>query len=163
MNVVTNVTPEEYKQAIKLNRPKSYWGKLLLANWYSSVLLIVIVWAEIAAALSPKGIRLNTVPLVLIPVFFLWLSWYRTQKSIEKGAEQISDIKASARLEADGIHSTRSSGATSYVPWGDFSSWKEGPDVFTVSKGTTFMLFSKRGLGDAGEQEVRSLLSANVS
>jgi hypothetical protein len=150
VQIMTNITPEELRQAIRLNRSKTYWLKLIAANWYFTLLLIVIIWAEIARLLEGKPILLNTLPILLIPVFFLWLSWFRTRRAIEQAAQQISDIKGTAVLTEHGIDATASSGATSFVPWSAYSAWKEGPDVFTLTIGKTFRVFSKRGLGSGG-------------
>jgi hypothetical protein len=161
MQLKTSVTTAEFKQGISLNRDRGYWFRQFLHNWYAVVLLVVIICAEIAAMANGK-FRPDALPYLLIPVLFLWWSWYRIHRAMEKGARQISDLKGSASFDSDGIRSTNSTGATSFVPWVNVSSWKEGPDVFTLLVGKSLQVFPKRGLGSAKVDEVRSLLKANV-
>ncbi len=163
MQVRTEITPEELKQAIRLNRNKRYWLNLFLANWYATILLIVILWAEIARIVAGKPIQLASLWIVLIPVFFLWLYWYRTQSSISKAASELSDTAGSASLDSDGIHATASTGATSFIPWSQYSAWKESTEVFTLTTGKTFRVFSKRGLSESEVGQLRSLFQSQVN
>ncbi len=101
--------------------------------------------------------------LALGPISLLWLSWFRTSRAMEKSARMLCDLEATVFLDAAGIHVTTASGATSLWPWSDFSAWKEGPEVFSLTTGKTFRIFSKRGLGAEGEEAVRSLFRSHVS
>ena len=136
---------------------------MLAANWYASLLLIAIVWAEIARVVDGKPVLVNALFIILIPIALFAFSWFRTQKIVEKNARAMSELQATASLDSIGVHVTTASGATSFSPWSDFSGWKEGPGVFTLSRGKTVRVFPKRGLGAGGEEEVRSLLQSNVS
>ena len=68
----------------------------------------------------------------------------------------------SASLDANGISSTNSAGAPSFVPWSAFSGWKEGKDVFTLTKGKSFNVVTKRGLNDADVEQLRSLFRSQI-
>ena len=61
-----------------------YWLKFFLANWYASLLLVAIVWGEIARAVDGKPIQPGSLGLLLIPVLLFWFYWFRTQGSLRK-------------------------------------------------------------------------------
>jgi len=86
MQIRTEFTPDELSQAMRLNRTKMYWHKVFLANWYATLLLIVVIWADIARIIAGTPIQLNSLGLLLIPIFFLWFYWYRTRQSMRKAA-----------------------------------------------------------------------------
>jgi hypothetical protein len=163
MQLRTEITPDELGQATLLNRTKMYWPKFFLANWYASLLLIAILWAEIARLIEDKPIQPASLGLLLIPVFFLWLYWYRTQGSVRKAASQLSDTQGSASIDGKGISAAASTGATSFVPWSEYSGWKEGKDVFTLTTGKSFRVFTKRGLSDAELEQLRSIFRTQIS
>jgi hypothetical protein len=163
MQIRTELTPDELSQTIRLNRTKMSWPKVFLANWYSTLLLIAILWAEIARIIDGKPIQLISPGLLLIPVFFLWLYWYRTQGNVRKAASQLSDTKGYASVVGKGISATSSTGATSFVHWSEYSGWKEGADVFTLTTGKTFRVFTKRGLGEGELEQLRSIVRTQIS
>jgi hypothetical protein len=101
--------------------------------------------------------------LLLIPVLFLWLYWNRTQAAIRKAASQLSDTHGSVSLDANGISASSSTGATSFVPWREYSGWKEGKDVFTLTTGKSFRALTKRGLSETELEQLRSLLRTQIS
>ncbi len=163
MQIRTEITPDELSQAIRLNRSKMYWPRVFLANWYASLLLIVIVWAEIARYVSGKPVQASAAGLVLIPVFFLWLYWFRTQGAVRKAASELSDTQGTASIDGKGISAYSSTGATSFVPWSQYSGWKEGQDVFTLTTGKTFRVLAKRGLSEGEIEQLRSTFHAQIS
>ena len=56
MQLRTEITPSELTEAMRLNRTRMYWPKVFLANWYATLLLIVVVWAEIARMIDGKPV-----------------------------------------------------------------------------------------------------------
>jgi hypothetical protein len=48
------------------------------------------------------------------------------------------------------------------VPWSAFSGWKEGKDVFTLTKGKSFNVVTKRGLNEAEVDQLRSLFRSQI-
>jgi hypothetical protein len=163
MQISTEITPDELSQAMRLNRTKMYWPRFLLANWYATLMLIIIVWAEIAQLVAGKPMRPNSLGLLLIPVFLIWLYWYRTQGNVRKAASQLSDSKGSASIDGKGITSASSSGATSFVPWSEYRGWKEGNDVFTLTTEKSFRVFTKRGLNESELEQLRSIFRTQIS
>jgi hypothetical protein len=163
VNVITNVTPAEFRQAIKLNRTWRYWLRLVGANWYATVLLLVILWAIVARVAQGKPVQADSIMILLIPIAFLGFGWARTQRAIERGAQEISDLGGTASLDDDGLHATASSGATSFTPWSIYTGWKEGTEVFTLERAKNFTVLSKRELSEAELDQARLLFEKNIS
>ena len=57
MQIHTEITADELSQAIGLNRPKTYWLKVLQANGYAIVLLVAILWVDIKSRIAGKHVR----------------------------------------------------------------------------------------------------------
>ncbi|HYK37191.1 YcxB family protein [Alloacidobacterium sp.] len=163
MQVRTEITPDELTQAIRLNRSRMYWPKVFLANWYATLLLIVILSAEGARLIAGKPIQPASLGLLLIPAFLLWLYWFRTQGAVRKAALELSDTKGSASIDGKGISASFSTGATSFMPWSEYSGWKEGEEVFTLTKGKSFRVFTKRGLDEAELEQLRGIFRTQIS
>jgi len=163
INLRTEISPEELAEAMKLNRTRMYWPKVFLANWYATLLLIVVLWADLARLAEHKPLQPAGAGLLLIPAFLLWLYWYRTQGAVRKGALDLSDTQGTATMDASGISARASSGATSFIPWGEYSGWDEGVNVFTLTKGKSFRVLSKRGLSNAELEQMRSLFRSQIS
>lgn len=163
LRIRTEITPDELSQALLLNRTRMYWPKVFLANWYSTLLLIVMVWAETARLVEGKPIQPASLGLLLIPIFFLWLYWNRTQAAVRKAATQMSDSQGSATIDANGTSASTSAGATSFMPWREYSGWKEGKDVFTLTTGESFRTLTKRGLSETELEQLRSLFRTQIS
>jgi YcxB-like protein len=163
LNIRTEVTPDELTQALRLNRTRMYWPKLLLANWYASLLLIALVCAETSRVIEGKPIQPSSLGLLLIPLALLWLYWYRSNAAIRTAATQMSDTQGSATIDPNGISASSSTGATSFIPWREYGGWKEGTDVFTLTTEKSFRVFSKRGLNDIDLEQLRSLFRSYIS
>jgi hypothetical protein len=163
LELTTTISPDEVREALKLNRNWRYWLRLFGANWYATALLIVILGAIIVRLVEGKGLQLNSVMILLIPIAFLGFSYGRQQNYIEKTARSLSDPGGIATLESDGIHSKSSSGATSFTPWSVFLGWKEGLNVFTLDTDNNFRVLPKRGLSDPELAQARSLFESQIS
>ncbi|MBW4040470.1 MAG: YcxB family protein [Acidobacteria bacterium] len=158
----TELTPDEVRQGTRLNRGYVYWFNLFRAYWYSTVLLVVILWANIARVVNGQRLQPASVCLVLIPSFFLWFVWNRRSSAVRKTATQLSDAQASATADAKGINTKTSTGATSFVPWSDYSAWREGNDVFALVTARNSRILSKRGLGEADLEQLRSFFRMHI-
>jgi hypothetical protein len=133
-----------------------------MRNLYSIFLFVLIAGLDIARFTSGKPVLPASLALLLLPVLLIWLRWSRTQAALRKAASGMSDMQGSATLDANGLSVSSASGATSFVPWRDFSGWKEGKDVFTLTKAKSFRVLTKRGLSEAELGELRSLLRTQI-
>ena len=163
MQLRTELTPAEIAEAMRLNRTRMYWPKVFLANWYATLLLIAILWAEIARLIDGKPIQPGSLGLLLIPVFLLWLYWYRSQRAVRETASRLSDAQGAASIDGKGISANSSTGATSFVPWSEYSGWKEGEDVFTLTTGKSFRVLTKRGLSEPELEQLRSIFRTQIN
>jgi hypothetical protein len=162
MQVHTEVTADELSQAISLNRPSKYWLNALRVNGYAIVMLVVILWVDIKNQMAGKHVPLVSWVLLLIPVSLICLYWYRKHSAVRRAVSKPGNTPGSASVDANGISSTNSAGAPSFVPWSAFSGWKEGKDVFTLTKGKSFNVVTKRGLSEAEVEQLRSLFRSQI-
>lgn len=167
VQIHTEITADELSQAISLNRPTTYWLKVLRANGLAIAMIVGIVWADIHIRIAGKHIPpvrfvLLLIVLLLIPVSLIWLYWYREQSAVRRAVSRPSNTPESASVDANGIRTSTSTGATSFVPWSEFSGWKEGKDVFTLTKGKSFDVLTKRGLNEAEVEQLRSLFRSQI-
>jgi YcxB-like protein len=162
MQVQTQITADELSQAVSLNRPADYWLKVLRANGYAIVLLVAMLWVDIKNQMAGKHVPLVSWVLLLIPVSLIWFFGYRKHSALRRAVSSPSNKPGSASIDANGINSTNSAGAPSFVPWSAYSGWKEGKDVFTLTKGESFNVVTKRGLNEAEAEQLRSLFRSQI-
>jgi YcxB-like protein len=162
MQVHTEVTADELSQAISLNRPPKYWLNALRVNGYAIAMLVVILWIDIKNQMAGKHVPPVSWVLLLIPVSLICLYWYRKHSAVRRAVSKPGNTPGSASVDANGISSTNSAGAPSFVPWNAFSGWKEGKDVFTLTKGKSFNVVTKRGLNEAEVEQLRSLFRSQI-
>jgi YcxB-like protein len=162
MRVSTETTQNELSEAIRLNRGSTFWVQLLLRNLYSIFLLVIVAWLNISRFASGRPFLPSCLILLLLPVLFIWLRWSRIQAAQRNAFSKMNDVQGFASIDANGISTSSASGATSFVPWRDFSGWKEGKDVFTLTKAKSFQVLSKRGLSETELGDLRSLLRTQI-
>ncbi len=162
VQIHTEITADELSQAIGLNRTPTYWLKVLQANGYAVVLLVAILWVDIKNQIAGKHVPPVSWALLLIPVLLICFYWYRKHSAVRRAVSKPSNTPGSASVDANGITTTTSTGATSFVPWGEYRGWKEGKDVFTLTKGKSFHVLTKRGLNEAEVEQLRSLFRSQI-
>jgi len=162
MQVQTEITADELSQAISLNRPSNYWLGVLRINGYAVAMIVAILWVDIKNQMAGKHVPPVSWALLLIPVSLICFFWYRRHSAVRRAVSKPSNTPGSASIDANGITSTNSAGAPSFVPWSAFSGWKEGKDVFTQTKGKSFNVVTKRGLNEAEVDQLRSLFRSQI-
>jgi hypothetical protein len=162
MQVQTEITADELSQAISLNRPANYWPNALRANGLALAMLVGILWADIKTQMAGKHVPAVSWALLLIPVLLIWFYWHRKQSAVRSAVSRPSNTPGSASVDANGISYTNSTGAPSFVPWSEYSGWKEGKDVFTLTKTKSFHVLAKRGLNEADVEQLRSLFRSQI-
>jgi HAMP domain-containing protein len=162
VQIRTQITSADLREALRLNRKKTYWLNVFLGNWYATLLLIAITWAEIARLVDRKPIRAASLGLLLIPIFFLWFSRNRAQSRLRTAAAQLSDTQSSVSIDEKGITAASPTGAIGFVPWRDYSGWKEGKDVFTLTTDKSFRVLPKRGLNEGDLEQLRSMFRTQI-
>jgi hypothetical protein len=132
MRLRGKLTAEEIRDAGNLLRPKTYWPKLLLKNWYGLALLGVLAWATIAPLLDP-GPRGYLRPLgiiwLVVGAIFVW-AYTSTMRTRKRNYAAINLRSPDwVTLEGHGVRFDHLSGETSFYPWDLYKGWREGEKV----------------------------------
>ena len=162
VQIHTEITADELSQAVGLNQPSSHWLKVLQANGLAVALLVGILWAEIKSLMAGKHVPPVSWALLLIPALLIWFYWFRKHSAVRRAVSKPSNTPGTASVDANGISYTTSTGAPSFVPWSEYSGWKEGKDVFTLTKAKSFHVLPKRGLNEAEAEQLRSLFRSQI-
>ena len=95
MQVRSTLTPEEYREAALLSRSKYFWLRFFAANWYASIICLLILGVGISDLIHHTQPRWDLMALYLA-VFggFIAFSWYRYNEKIAKaGVAQNADTQ----------------------------------------------------------------------
>jgi hypothetical protein len=162
MQVRAQLTPEELKDAARLIRPKMFWLRMALANWYALTILIAVVGAIIYHAMNSLPYNwAGALGVAGIALLFLGFSWWRYNSRIGKITDRWNKNCGNSSLDTDGIRTDAANGATTFVPWSAYSTWKEGKLVFLVKGDNAEQVIPKEGLGSS--EQVKGLLASKVS
>lgn len=160
MQIRATLSPSELKEAARISRPSRFWLRFFAANWYSTVICLLVVGIAINALLNHQDVRWGPMAGVFaFGAFFIWLSWFRWNAALDKAASAISAKSATVSLNADGIRATSANGGSSFVPWSSFSAWKEGKNIFLLSGENAAVL----PIDDGNRDSIRSLLMSRIS
>lgn len=160
MQIRATLTPSEIKEAVRTSRPNRFWLRFLAANWYSTVLCLLIVGVAINGLLKHQNVRWGPIAgFLAFAAFFLWLSWFRWNARLEKAAAALNAKSGTIALDSDGIRSTFANGGTSFVPWSSFTAWKEGKSIFVLTGESAAIL----PIEDGNRDSIRSLIRAHVN
>ncbi len=162
VEIHTEITASELSQAIGLNQPSTHWRKTFQANGLASALLVGILWADVKSQIAGKHVPPISWALLLVPALLFWFYWYRKHSAVRRAVTRPSNTPGSATVDANGISYTNSTGAPSFVPWSEYSGWKEGKDVFTLTKAKSCHVLPKRGLNEAEAEQLRSLFRSQI-
>jgi hypothetical protein len=161
MQVRPMLAPSEYKEAAVLIRSKYFWLKFIGANWYATTICIIVVVAFVNSVIQGKYQAMGRATLLLLfGAALIGYSWYRYTSSVAKAFEAQNSARESLSLESDGVHITAKGGATVFLPWSGYSSWKEGKSVFLV-KGDNGSLILP--CDDISRKDIQTLLNEKVS
>jgi hypothetical protein len=162
VQIHTEITADELSQAIALNQPSTHWLKDLRANGFAIALLVGILWADIKGQMAGKHVPPVSWALLSIPVLLIGFYWYRKHSAVRRAVSKPSNAPGAASVDANGISYTGSTGVPNFVPWSEYSGWKEGKDVFTLTKAKSFHILPKRGLSEAEAEQLRSLFRSRI-
>lgn len=160
MQVHPATSPGEVQEAIDLSRPRFFWLKFFAANWYASLICIVIIGVDVYAIINQQTRKLqnSAIPLAVVAglLVFSWNRWrWRASKALTSANERIESLS----LDSDGVRIRLTSGTATFVPWSSYRNWREGRSIFllTGADGATIIP------ADEGNREaIRSLLIGSV-
>jgi hypothetical protein len=161
MHVRSAATPQEIQEAIRLIRPTHFWLKFMAANWYASLICILVIGVDVNAVMNHRLVKLGPSALMLaIGAALIGYSWYRWNAKLSKSFQAANTRIDDLSLDADGIRIKVNTGTSTFVPWSSYEKWTEGKSVFLLSgKDGTTILPIDEGSRDA----IRGLLMSNVS
>lgn len=161
MQVRSTLTPEEYREAALLSRSKYFWLRFFAANWYASIICLLLLGVGVSDLIHHTQPRWDLMALYLA-IFggFIAFSWYRYNGKIAKVGVAQNAARKSVSLDPDGIRTCLNSGADVFVPWSSYSKWVEGKSVFVLTgdSGTTILPAT-----DGNETSLRGLLESKIS
>lgn len=160
MQIRTDVTPTEVKEAIMLSRPRRFWLRFFAANWYMSLLSLGVIGVDLNTLLhhgtpewGPTGI------LLAIAGGFIYFSWFRWNSKVSSSLRTANRRIESLSLDRDGVKIKLRSGASTFVPWSSYSRWIEGKDIFLLvgEDGVTIV-----PTDEGSRASVRGLLASQI-
>jgi drug/metabolite transporter (DMT)-like permease len=160
MQIRSDATPQQVQEAAKLMRPRRFWFRFFTANWYASLLVAIVVGANVVRLNNGQPLRLGQAGLLLalaaamfVLTYFLWNR--KVCKNLQAATARIQSID----LDPEGVRIQLITGATTSVPWSSFSKWIEGETVFVLlgKDGTTIL-----PAGDATRDSIRAMLVSCV-
>jgi hypothetical protein len=166
MQFVGKLSALDLRDAQKMTRPKTYWPKILLANWYGILLLLAIGWATISGFLgyTKPNWRAVAIIWVVIAAIIVW-SVYRVKRGESRGLAQLnSRLPDQVTLTNDGVKMDGPNGATGFLPWRNFKGWREGRQVILLdqSQGNQVVILPIAQLSEIQHQQVRQFLQSQV-
>ena len=161
MQLKTELSPVEIREASRLLRPKNFWLKFLLASWYATALLAVAIvvlinnilieheppkWEAIGICFGVAAIRYT-------------IAWSRWNDRLKKAQGALHPGPGTRSLESGGIQTTLASGASNFVPWSSYNKWVEGETVFVLTGSAGLVVVPV----DSGNRDsLRGLLQSRI-
>lgn len=150
----------------KTTRTKTYWLKLLLANWYGVGLLIVVMWGTISGLLGQLKPNWGGIAIVwaVIAAIFAW-SFYSTRRAQARDFTRLNaTLPDQVNLTNEGVKLDGPNGATSFLPWRIFKGWREGQRVILIdeTEGNRFVILPVAQLSEIERQQARQFLQAQI-
>jgi hypothetical protein len=160
MEVRPATSPGEIQEAIDLSRPRYFWLKFFAANWYASLICIVVICLDLDAFVTHSNIKLqNSLIMLLVGAGLLVFSWNRWRWKVAKALTGAGERMESLSLDPDGVRIRLTSGTATFVPWAGYKNWREGRNIFllTGTDGTTIL-----PADEADRESIRTLLTASI-
>lgn len=161
MQVRAAASPQEVREAARLLRPRSFWFKFFLANWYATLLCLVALGADANGLLHHRHLPWGpAVGLLAVGAALLGFSWYRWNARLSKAAAAAIERSGTLSLQSSGVQTTLATGASTFVPWSSFTKWREGNSVFVLSgkDGTAIV-----PIDNGNRESIRSLLKDKIN
>jgi len=166
MQVPSNITPAEMREAIRLNFTLSdIWrfarGSFRLVGAFAALIVVFFIAFVHAVAQSPVdwgtlGVYLGLAALPALLILF------KFRQTSGKYARAINKASMTFAIDGQGITRMHPNGVRTAVPWSALNRWREGDLVFTIGGTSNYNVISKAVLGQMQTGELRSILFAQV-
>jgi hypothetical protein len=160
MQIQPAATPQQVQEAAKLMRPRRFWFRFFTANWYASLLVAIVLGANVVRLNNGQPLRLAQSGLLLTMAAAMFvLSYFLWNRKVCKNLQAATARLQSIDLAPEGVRIQLTSGTTTSVPWSSFNKWIEGETVFVLlgKDGTTIL-----PADDATRDSIRAMLVSNV-
>jgi len=166
MQFTGKVTEADLNDVRKMTLSKMYWPKLLLANWYGTALILMLVWATIAGLLGQINPNWRALAVIwgVVGAIVLW-AVYRTKRAQARELTQLNATLAdNISLTNDGVKWDGPNGATGFLPWRNFKGWRERGRVVLVDQceGNRFVILPIAQLSEIERLPVRQFLQSHI-
>jgi hypothetical protein len=161
MQIRATVSPSELQEAARMSRPRYFWLRFFAANWYSTVICLLVIGVAVDALINHKHPKWGAMA-IFFAVFssLIGLSWYRWNANLSKSAGRVSALSGTLSLDNDGIRTILASGASTFVPWSSYSKWTEGKSIFLLAGRDGSAILP---IDDGYRDTIRSLLVSKVT
>lgn len=165
MKIRGQLTPSEFRDGLGLYRPKSYWVKIAIANWYALLLVLVLFYATVSALARSEHANWHALGMLwlIIGSILLFAFYFGRMRSSRALAAANRKLDGTFEIAADGVRGQAISGASSFLPWSTFSEWKPGKLVFALKSNTSgITILPLDGLSADDIERLRGILRSSI-
>jgi hypothetical protein len=161
------LTEAELNDVRKLLRPRLYWLRWAGSNWYGLSITLVLVWATILGFVGRTKPNWGAVALIWavlggIVVFVWYKTWRKQGRELEKINVALPD---QINLATDGVKLAGPNGASSFMPWTNFDSYREGQRVIVINQGIgrQLVMLPLGQHSEVGRAAIRQMLQSHIA
>jgi Na+/melibiose symporter-like transporter len=166
MDFSGKLSDEDLKDVGTLTRPKLYWPRLLLANWYGAALVAVLVWATGSALLGNTEFNWRAMGAIwtVIVAIVAWSAYSVRRERAQEFAPLNATLPDRIVFTDEGVTWDGPDGARGFLPWRHFNGWREGRRVVLVDRARTksAVMLSVAHLSDLERQPIRHFLRSHI-
>jgi Na+/melibiose symporter-like transporter len=167
MQFTGKLTKADLSEVRKMTRSRMYWLKLLAANWYGTLLILVVTWVTISGLLGQTKPNWQAIAIIwAVVAAIILLAVYRTKRAHARELTQLnSSLPDQISLTKEGVKLDGPNGATGFLPWRNFKGWREGRQVVLVDQGQNnrFVILPVSRLSEIERQTIRQFLQSHIS
>jgi hypothetical protein len=167
MQFTGKVNESDLSDVVRMTRSKMYWFKLLLANWYGAGIILAITWVTVAGFLGqekPNWRALGVVWIVIAGII-MWSVFDTKRKQVRELAKLNATLADQIVLTSDGVKLNGPDGASAFLPWRNFKSWREGKRAMLLGQAqeNQFVILPIGELSEIQREPVRQFLRSHIA
>jgi hypothetical protein len=167
MQFTGKLTESDLSDVRRLLRTRTYWPKILFANWYGLALVLILFWVTISSLFG----RTTTTNWKAIGIMWLILggiaTWvvYNTKRSMAREFAQLNAaLPDYLNLTLEGVKIDGPHGTSALLPWRSFKGWREGKQVFLLDQleGNSVVILPVAQLSETDRVSLRQYLQSQI-